>query len=193
MGPATPVGKDRIALNDIAILGDTLMTGPIKGVALNFHGLGCMHKPRFWQEELDWAALGWLVVFPFYGPWSWMNRNARALVDDITDAVYAQFQLPDTCPLASLGGSMGGMGALVYSQYARRKIDRCYAQYPVCDLRGHLYERDDIPKTICNAALGYQGGLNEFFAETSPMELAEALPNIPYLLLTGDADPVVSK
>ncbi len=164
----------------------------IHGVALNFHGLGCQGKTEFWQEERDWAKLGWLVVFPFYGPWSWMNRSARKLVDDITDAVYRHYHLEDSIPLASLGGSMGGLSALLYSRYSKRKIDRCYAQYPVCDLRYHYREREDLPKTIYNAALGYESP-DAFFLEASPLEQAENLPHIPYLILTRDADEVVLK
>lgn len=183
---------DYQTLQELAVTGDSLMSGEIHGVALNFHGLGCQGKTEFWQEEKDWAKLGWLVVCPFYGPWSWMNRSARKLVDDVTDAVYQYFHLEDSIPLASLGGSMGGLGALLYSRYSRRKIDRCYAQYPVCDLRHHYREREDLPKTIYNAALGCES-LDAFFRETSPLEQAENLPDIPYLILTGDADKVVSK
>ena len=180
-------------LRELAVIGDELMDGPVRGVALNFHGLGCTSKTGFWQEERDWAALGWLVVHPFYGPWSWMNRNARGLVDDIADAVYAHYGLSNALPLASLGGSMGGLAALIYSRYARRRIDRCYAQYPVCDLRSHYGEREDVPRTIHNAALGYEGGIDEFMSETSPLEQAGNLPDIPYLVLTGDADTLVAK
>lgn len=183
---------DYQTLKELAVIGDGMMTDDIRGVALNFHGLGCQGKNGFWQEEKDWAQLGWLVVFPFYGPWSWMNSNARKLVDDIADAVYRCYSLDDSIPLASLGGSMGGHSALIYSRYAKRKIDRCYAQYPVCDLRYHYHEREDLPKTIYNAALGYES-MDSFFRETSPLEQADNLPDIPYLILTGDADTVVLK
>lgn len=181
-------------LRDLAWLGDAYVKGPIRGVALVFHGLGYTQMRRAPEpEELCWAREGALVVFPYYGPWAWMNRQARTLVDGIVDAVYAQFELDETIPLIATGGSMGGLSALIYTRYARRSVSACLATYPVCDLAYHEHERPDLPRTLRHAFGAYAEPWDAIIAEHSPIEQVEAMPAIPYLIIHGDADRAVNK
>ena len=181
-------------LRQVAWIGDNWVNGPIRGVVLSFHGLGysgLKNEPT--TEELGWARAGALVVFPYYGPWSWMNRQARAGVDETVDAVYAAFRLSRKIPLISTGGSMGGCSALLYTRYAKRPVSACYAMFPVCDTVFHFDERPDLPRTFHHSFAGYKGTLPALLAEHSPLAQAASMPDIPYLIAHGDKDAAVNK
>ena len=185
---------DSSLLRDVAWIGDGYVEGRPRGIVLVFHGLGITAlKSGPEADEYQWAREGGLVVYPYYGPWSWMNREARAFVDDLIDAVYAEFELAADVPLVCVGGSMGGLSALLYTRYARRPVDACLALYPVCDLTYHFRERRDLPRTILHAFRGYGESLDDLLAEHSPLALAEEMPDIPYLAVHGDKDHAVSK
>jgi dipeptidyl aminopeptidase/acylaminoacyl peptidase len=181
-------------LHDVAWIGDGYLEGRPRGVVLVFHGLGITAlKSGPEADEYQWARDGGLVVYPYYGPWSWMNREARAFVDDLVDAVYTEFGLAADAPLICVGGSMGGLSALLYTRYARRPVDACLALYPVCDLAYHFRERRDLPRTILHAFRGYGEPLAELLTEHSPLALVGGMPDIPYLIVHGDKDYAVNK
>ena len=185
---------DATTLKQVAWIGDAWVKGPVRGVVLSFHGLGfggLKNEPS--TVELGWAKAGGLVVFPYYGPWSWMNRTARGFVDEVVDAVYERYGLKDGTPLISTGGSMGGLSSLLYTRYARRRIDACLALFPVCDLEAHFSERPDLPPTILHAFRGFPEDRATLFAENSPIVQVGGMPDIPYLVIHGDKDDAVSK
>ena len=185
---------DKEWLNQVAWLGDRYVKGPLRGVVLSFHGLGYVGRKMVPSTaELAWAEAGGLVVFPYYGPWSWMNRQARAFIDQLVDTVYAAYNLPEAVPLISTGGSMGGLSSLLYTRYARRPIAACLALFPVCDLKVHFSERPDLPPTIHHAFRGYPEDRETLLAEHSPLAQVDRLPRIPYLIIHGDQDTAVSK
>ena len=180
-------------INEVAWVGNEYVRGKIKGVILSFHGLGGGVRGGPGTEELEWAHSGGLIVHPYYGPWSWMNRQARAMIDELVDAIYAAHGLSDRVPLICTGGSMGGQGSLLYTRYAKRLVRACFANCPVCDLKFHFHERVDLPPTIRHAFLGYSGSLNSLLAEHSPLHQVAAMPDVPYLIIHGGKDPAVSK
>lgn len=181
-------------LRQVAWLGDAYLDGAPRGVVLVLHGLGITAlKGGPDTDEYQWAREGGLVVYPYYGPWSWMNREARALVDEVVASVYAEFALGEDAPLICVGGSMGGLSALLYCRYARRPARACLALYPVCDLAYHYQERRDLPRTIRHAFSGYTEPFEALLAEHSPLSQVAAMPDIPYLLVHGDRDHAVSK
>jgi dipeptidyl aminopeptidase/acylaminoacyl peptidase len=185
---------DKDTIKQVCWVGDEYVQGPICGVILAFHGLGFTgRKTEPTSIELAWAQAGGLIVFPYYGPWSWMNRLARGFVYDLVESVYAAYGLDAATPLISTGGSMGGMSSLIYTRYARRPVAACVAACPVCDFKYHFSERPDLPATIHHAFLGYEGDLESFFAENSPICQVEHMPDIPYLLIHGDKDLAVNK
>ena len=118
---------DPEVINEGAWVGEAYVRGRIRGVVLSFHGLGGGLKGGPSTEELEWARHGGLVVHPYYGPWAWMNRQARAMVDEVVDAIYSAHGLPDRLPLICTGGSMGGQASLLYTRYATRRVHACLA------------------------------------------------------------------
>jgi len=185
---------NREEIKQVAWVGDGWLGGKVRGVVLVFHGLGSTGlKGEPATDELKWAQMGGLVVFPYYGPWSWMNREARAFVDELVDSIYASYSLADQTPLISTGGSMGGCSSLLYTRYARRHIAACAALFPVCDLKFHFSERPDLPASIRHAFRGYPEDLEVLLAEHSPLSQVDRMPDIPYLIVHGDKDVAVSK
>ena len=180
-------------IRQVAWVGDEFVRGKVRGVILTFHGLGGGHKGGPSTEDLAWADAGGLVVNPYYGPWSWMNRLARAFVDGLVEDVYAAFSLPAKAPLICVGGSMGGLSSLLYTRYARRPVRACLAVCPVCDLKYHFSERPDLPATIRYAFRGYPEDFDQVLAEHSPLQQVAHMPDIPYLIVHGVQDTAVSK
>jgi len=181
-------------IKQLAWVGDEWLSGPIRGVVMSFLGLGyAAMKEEPSTEELGWARAGGLVVVPYYGPWCWMNRNARAFVDSLVDAVYKEYHLSDDVPLISTGGSMGGLSSLLFARYSRRPVAACLALCPVCDLKASFNERPDVPRTILYAFRGYEESLDALFTEHSPLEQAPNMPAIPYLIVHGSEDKAVAK
>ncbi len=184
---------DLETIKEIAWVGDDYLEGKAKGIVLSFHGLGGGLKTAPSIEELEWARCGGLVVYPYYGPWAWMNRQARAMVDELLESVIDVYGLPCNLPVICTGGSMGGHASLLYTRYAKGRVSACLANCPVCDLKYHFHERPDLPPTIRHALRGYPEDLNTLLAEHSPLSQVAAMPNIPYLIIHGAKDKAVSK
>lgn len=169
--------------------------GEIKAILFDFHGLGSTElKKNSSDFDLRMAENNILVIFPFYGPWSWMNSTAVKYVDTILEVVAEKYKLDlDKIKIISCGGSMGGLSALVYSKYAKRTPCACFAYCPVCDLKYHMFEREDLPRTIYLAFMDSPDGLEKAIENNSPYHIAKDMPNIPYVILHGDHDSAVNK
>ncbi len=172
---------------------EQFLGGKVRAVMVKFHGLGGGYRDRAYGDEIALAEKGVLVIAPYYGPWSWMNRQARSFVDRLLAEVYREFGFDDSIPLISSGDSMGGCSALLYCRYGARKPICCDALYPVCDAVVHFNERPDLPASFRHAFLGYPEPLDELLREHSPLHQIAHMPDIPYLLIHGDADLMVNK
>lgn len=179
---------------EVAWIADEYVAGEIAGVVVRFHGLGngaLRQEPDPWEAEL--AALGALVVWPYYGPWSWMNREARAMVDALIPAVYRAYNLGDDVPLILTGDSMGGSSALLYARYTIHHPVACFANCPVGDMTYHFRERPDLPRTMYHAFGSYTCTMQEALEEHSPLHQAAQMPDIDYLIVHGDEDTAVNE
>lgn len=185
---------DMDVIKQVSWLSTDYTQGPVKGVVLSFHGLGMTSiKGGPGTEELGWAQAGGLVVFPYYGPWSWMNRQARGFVDQLVDSIYKEFSLPPGAPLICTGGSMGGCSSLLYTRYAKRPVRACLANCPVCDVKFHFSERPDLPMSMRYAFDCYSKDMDAVFTENSPLSQVAAMPDISYLIFHGGKDTAVAK
>ena len=93
------INKD--TLNYFARTNEKVLTGPIRGVVLEFPGLGggsCMGGVDAVGEYT--AAYGLrcgreniLLAYVFTGPWSWMNDSAVKITDAVVDAIWERYGL----------------------------------------------------------------------------------------------------
>jgi len=176
-------------LRSFAYSSDRLVKGEIKGIVLHFNGLNnttmLSSDPG---DAFEYAEKGIIYVVPYCAPWSWMNRQAVAYTDEIVSVLCEKYDLGDTVKIASTGGSMGGLAALVYTAYARITPTICVANCPVCDLPYHYTERPDLPRTLYSAFAEYDGDLETAMRTCSPLHLVDKMPDIPYTVFhcTGD-------
>lgn len=172
---------------------DKQLTGAPKGIVLGFFGLGGAEMPGDdFPGGRVFADKGLAFVIPYADPWNWMNPTAVALTDEIIDVLFDHFGLPESTPVISTGGSMGGLNAIVYCRYAKRTPAACVANCPVCDLPFHFTERPDLPRTLYAAYYRPGTDLLENLKAASPLHLAAELPDIPYSIFHCTADGAVN-
>lgn len=180
-------------LSQFAYSNDSIVQGDIKGIVLNFYGLGgtAMHSVPP-GDAAEYAAKGIVYIIPYYNPWSWMNRQTVAYVDEIIEVICEKYNLDSSVKIVSTGGSMGGLCALVYCAYAKITPCACVASCPVCDLLYHYTERRDLPRTLYSAFGSYEGTMEEALMSASPLHLVEKMPDIPYTIFHCEADKSVN-
>ncbi len=180
-------------LSSFCYTNEALLNKTPVSIVLDFHGLGfcgMMDGPN--ELASLCAGNGSLYVFPYYGPWSWMNDLAVKYVDEIVSVILKKYSLKDPV-IVSSGGSMGGLSALVYSNYAAVRPAACTANCPVCDLPYHFTERPDLPRTIKLATAHYTCGFEQAVRSISPLHIVQSMPDIPYFIIHGTADKSVNK
>ena len=173
---------------------DNVVTKPIKGIAINFFGLGCMHMCNDVDsvEGQFYGKDGILYVVPYNNPWGWMNKQEVDYTDEIIDVIFDHFNLEENTPIVSTGGSMGGQCAITYMAYAKRTPVACVANCPVCDVVYHYTERVDLPRTLYSALYGTNGTLEEGLKSLSPVHLIEKLPRAEYHIFHCNTDDAVN-
>lgn len=174
---------------------EAYVTKPIRAVALEFPGLdgnsclgGQMDAPEYatpYAKQL--GADGILLIYTCPGPWSWMNRGAVRICDLIEDAVIDRYGLPADIPTVVTGGSMGGLGALIFSVHSRHNIAACAAACPCYDVLKDLGARSSFPRTFLSAVAAYDMPLEDALKTISPLHQLEHLPKIPYYIV-GDGE-----
>ena len=179
-------------LRSFAYCNDQLIHGQIKGIILEFDGLGSTAMFSESKPGQFYAEQNILFVFPYNDPWAWMNRRAVAYTDEILDVLFDRYDLPENTPIVSSGGSMGGLSAIVYCRYAKRTPSLCVTNCPVCDLPYHYTERPDLPRTLYSAFAAYEGTLDEAMRSNSPLHLVGSLPRIRYVQFHCDNDHAVN-
>jgi len=180
-------------LRNFSYSNDQLIKCEIKGIVLNFYGLGDMtiHNTDP-GDALEYAEKGIIYVIPYYNPWSWMNKQAVAYTDEIVSVLCEKYGLDSSVKIVSTGGSMGGLSALVYCAYAKITPCACVANCPVCDLPYHFTERPDLPRTLYSAFGEYDGDMQSALRSCSPLHLVEKMPNISYTVFHCDEDKSVN-
>ena len=191
------INKD--TLNYFARTNEKVLTGPIRGVVLEFPGLGggsCMGGVDAVGEYT--AAYGLrcgreniLLAYVFTGPWSWMNDSAVKITDAVVEAIWDRYGLSEDVPLISTGGSMGGCGALLYCAYGKRKPAACAANGPACDAMDIYRAHPDFARTLFNAVAHYDMSFEEAMASISPIRQVDRMPAIPYYIVHTDMDDII--
>lgn len=181
-------------LRSFAYSNDRLINGDIKGIVLDFFGLGGQHMFNDCDPETGklFAKENIVFIVPYSNPWGWMNKQEISLTDTIIDVIFEKYNLNDSTPIVSTGGSMGGLCSLVYTYYAKRTPVACVSNCPVCDLPYHFTERVDLPRTIYSAFWDEEGELNQILERFSPLHLAPKMPKVSYTLFHCDKDDAVN-
>ena len=180
-------------LRSFAYSNDKLINGEIKGVAIDFFGLGGQAMYKDDTEAGKMLAKHNILFFvPYANPWGWMNKQEIALTDEIIDVLFDHYNLDEKTPIVSTGGSMGGLCSLVYAYYAKRTPIACVSNCPVCDLPYHFTEREDLPRTLYSAFGDCEGDIYEVLEKYSPYHLANKMPDIKYTVFHCSADSAVN-
>lgn len=173
---------------------DKAVKGEVKGIVIDFFGLGGMNM--FHEDTktgLLFAENNIVFIVPYSNPWGWMNKDEVRLCDEIIDVIKAQYSLDDNTPLVAIGGSMGGLACIVYTMYAKHTPVGCVANCPVCDLPYHYTERIDLPRTLYSAFYNYDCSLEEALKSASPLHLAKDLPKkTKYTVFHCECDDAVN-
>lgn len=180
-------------IRSFAYVNNNVCKLPIKGIVVSFFGLGTMLMYDSETKEGEfYGENGLLYVVPYNNPWAWMNKQAVAYTDEIVDVLIEKYNLNKNIPLVSIGGSMGGQSALVYTVYSKHNIVSCVANCPVCDVAYHFTERKDLPRTLYSAIFNESGTLEEALKSISPLHIADKMPKIEYHIFHCNKDMAVN-
>ena len=174
--------------------------GTPRGIVVHFMGLcaqwqakegeGPIGLERLGADAAD--AAGAIFLVPYLDPWNWMNAVAVETTDRLVGLALGRAGLPPDAPVVSTGGSMGGLCALVWPRYTRRRVVAVAANCPVCDLPFHYTERPDLPRTM-RAAFWAEPDFDAALRAHSPLHLAPELPDVPYAVFHCAEDRAVGK
>lgn len=175
---------------------EAVLTLPVRGFIMEFPGLGggsCMGGGMdFAEYRGGYAEMlgkeGVLVAYTFPGPWSWMNRGAVRYCELLAEAIREKYALPDDTPWVVTGGSMGGLGALIFAADAKRKPTACVAVCPCVDVPYCFETHGQFRRTLFRAVADYEGEIEENLLTLSPKHRMDDMPSIPYFLINDCAD-----
>jgi len=176
-------------LLDYAFVNEDALVYPLRGICICFHGYT---DATMYESSNDFArALGergiaW--VFPYYSVWGWMSNNSQAFNEQVIDAAYERLGADESLPLIVSGGSMGGLTALNYLIYGKRRAKGCALNCPVTDLNKIFSDRRDFRRAILSAHIEKDEPLDDVMERYSPICFARDLPHIPYFLAFGGSD-----
>lgn len=177
-----------------------LLTSPPRAFVLEFPGLGggsclggCMDlAPYNGPLSAVFAEHDILQAYAFPGPWSWMNRGAVRMVNALVDAIREKYGFTEATPWAVMGGSMGGLGALIYTASHRGDPARiptaCLAHCPCVDAPDRVNCKPAITRTFFRAVADYEMPIAEALKTISPIHRLEDMPHIPYHIINDLAD-----
>lgn len=173
---------------------ETLLEEKPEGIVMEFPGLGgssCLGGslemgPYVTEYAAELAKNRLLLVYTFPGPWSWMNRGAVRMCDLICTAAMDKYGLRDGCPLVATGGSMGGMGALIWTADTCHRVTAVAAACPGYDQLA-VWDKLDFPRTYMSSACCYDGSIEEALRHVSPVYRTADFPDLPYYIV-GDGE-----
>ena len=188
-----------ISLSDITLYCNTnepLIKGGVKAVVVELPGLGggsclggvmdmCVYDNAYTR---DLASRGILAAYMFPGPLSWMNKAAAGYCDLVLDAIYEKYGLTDSTPLTVCGGSMGGLGALIFAADSRHRVTACAAACPCCDVPAAYAALPQFRRTILSAVTSYGTAPENAMKEISPVHRIGDMPYVPYRIVADGAD-----
>lgn len=186
---------------------DKICKKPYRGVVVQFHGLGDgdvfnedikgldPNVPKTHAQIMGefFAEQSILYIIPYTNPWCWMNDNTVKFVDKLVSVLTKEYGVEDF-PIVSLGPSMGGQSAILWSARSahKDKIVACVTNCPVCDPLS--LSPDLLPKrALLSAFFDENKDFYQVVKNYSPMEITSELRDIDYFVFQCDADTAVVK
>lgn len=173
-----------------------LLNGEPQGIVIEVPGLGgssCLggsveRKPHESPLARFLAEQGILLAFAFIGPWNYMNRGAVRTCDEIVDCLLEKHGMAADCPVAVIGGSMGGLGSLIYAADSRHDICACISACPCYDVPHYFEMTPERARAIYSSLAGYDMPLEDALRSISPAHRIADMPHIPYFVVCDGAD-----
>ncbi len=174
---------------------EACLTLPLRGIILEFPGLGggsclggSMEMGSYADHRAqDFGKHGILLAYLFPGPWSWGNAGAVRMADAVIDAIFDKYGV-QSLPLAACGGSMGGLGALIFAADTRHVPCAIASACPCVDVPALLDCRDDIPRTFISAIASYDLSLEDALRAISPAHRIADMPHAQYYICSDGND-----
>lgn len=171
----------------------------VTGIVLEFPGLdgnsclgGTMNHMTTYNNAFtqECAAKGLVVAYMFPGPWSWMNKGAVRIIDLVVDAFMDKygFETEEDFTLVVMGGSMGGLGALIYTIDTRHTVDACVSHCPCYNVIECYDANPAFPRTFLAAVNDYDMPLEDALKQISPEHRIADMPDIPYIVTADELD-----
>ena len=180
-------------LRNFAYCNDHLIKGEVKGIVLEFCGFNTV---TFHSSDnasgREYASKGIIYVIPYYNPWCFMNRATVKYTDEIVEVLVNKYNLGKNAKIVSTGFSMGALGALVYSVYAKITPCACIANSPVCDLVYHYENRPGVARALYGSFYEYDCDWYSALRSSSPLHLIDKMPNIPYTIFHCESDTTLN-
>lgn len=191
------INKD--TYNLYAKTNESLINKEVKGLVVEFPGLGggsCLGGTMdMGVYDGDFAKMcadeGIILAYIFPGPWSWMNKGAVKITDAIVDAIREKYNLDPDAPIGLSGGSMGGLGAMIYSLETKNKISAVGAACPCCDVLDRFNCKQTFPRTFISAVACYEDmSMEDALKSISPMHRINDFKDVSYFITNSCEDEV---
>ncbi len=175
---------------------EALLTGKPHAIVLEVTGLGggsCLggtshRKPYETEYAKRLAENGIVLAFVFTGPWTYMNRAAVKICDLVVDCLRAKWEMDENCPLIMTGGSMGGLGALIYAADTRHTLRAVVSCCPCYDAVYYFELSPDRARAMLTSVAGYDMPIMDAIATISPAHRLNEMPHLPYFIACDGAD-----
>ncbi|MBQ9789378.1 MAG: prolyl oligopeptidase family serine peptidase [Lentisphaeria bacterium] len=178
-------------------LPDNFQKGKPCKFILFFHGAGYSngqpgnvgHK-GFEKFRKMAAEKGYIIAVPSYGT-TWYNRKAENITKAMLHALEQEFGF-QLNRIHVMGGSMGGLSALVWSSRNMERVSSICTFFAVADIVDQYNAKAHHAKAMISA---YGGDYNKkpyWYESRRAINYASILAQVPIMLVHGDKDVLVS-
>ena len=186
-------------LNFYASTNEKYLKGKVKGVIIELPGLGggsclggLMDMSDYEKDHaVAYAEKGIVLAYMFPGPWSWGNKGAIRMTDAVIDAIIDKYNLCENFPLVISGGSMGGLGSLMYAIEGKHKIKAVVSACPVVDAVYSMTVHPEFPRTLISAVASYDMPFEEALKSVSPFYRVREMPDVKYYITSDGGDEII--
>jgi len=172
------------------------LKGEVRGIIVELPGLGgnsclggTMESGSYdTVQGKDFGEHGIIIAYIFPGPWSWGNRAAMRITDSVIAALLKKYNLSENIPMAVRGGSMGGLGSLIFAAETRYTLRCVVSACPCVDTLETIRVVPHFGRSLVSAIGGYDMPLEDALKTISPIHRIDDMPHIPYYICSDGKD-----